>query len=268
MFAKATKTSNFECLEDRRLLSAAAMSSALLDGYGQMPLSFEHNQGELDGRADFLARGSGYSLFLGKGGKATLSLQANSEKGDAAEQLASAAQSAVLQMRLLGGDMNVSAAGADALPGKVNSFIGDSSQWRTDIPTFSSVAYDDIYRGIDLVYYGTNQRQLEYDFIVAPGANPREIRLAFDGADRLQLDSDGDLILHAAGSAVRLAAPVSYQNMNGRQVEVTSAYVLGAGGELRFEVGSYDTTQPLVIDPVLSYSTYLGGTSVARGSTR
>jgi hypothetical protein len=120
--------------------------------------------------------------------------------------------------------------------------------------------YDDVYPGIDLVYYGTTQRQLEYDFILAPGADPSEVRLAFDGADRVQLDESGDLILHAAGSSVRLAAPVSYQHLNGRRVEVTSSYALGAAGEVRFEVESYDATQPLVIDPVLSYSTFLGGT--------
>src|SRR6185295_12322966 len=126
--------------------------------------------------------------------------------------------------------------GVGGLPGKVNSFIGDPSQWRTNIPTFRSVAYDDVYRGIDLVYYGSTQRQLEYDFMVAPGANPGAIRLAFDGADRFQVEADGDLILQTGGSSVRLAAPVSYQNMNGHRVEVNSAYVLGAGGEVRFKL--------------------------------
>ena len=259
--------SRLEILEDRRLLSAAAASSELLNGYGQTPLSFERNEGQFDPRAGFLARGSGYSLFLSKGGKATLSLQASSENGAAAgEHLASVVQSAVLRMRLLGGDENVPATGEGALPGKVNSFIGNASRWHTNIPTFGSVGYDDVYRGIDLLYYGTNQRQLEYDFIVAPGANPREIRLAFEGADRLQLDSNGDLTLHAAGSAVRLAAPVSYQTIHGRRVEVNSAYALGAGGEVRFMLGTYDATQPLVIDPVLSYSTYLGGTGFDAGN--
>jgi hypothetical protein len=250
-----------EPLESRRLLTAAAaVNSELLDHYGQTPLAFEQNRGQLDARADFLARGSGYSLFLSDGGKATLSLRGGTDKATSSQRIASAVSSVVLQMRLLGGTENVSPTGNDVLPGKVNSFVGARSNWRTNIPTFESVRYDDVYRGIDLLYYGSNQRQLEYDFVVAPGANPRAIRLAFDGADRLQLDSDGNLILHSGDSAVTLAAPVSYQRINGHHVAVKSAYILGAGGEVRFTLGTYDATQPLVIDPVLSYSTFLGGT--------
>ncbi|CAN5342623.1 hypothetical protein BH09PLA1_BH09PLA1_00580 [soil metagenome] len=258
MSHRSNNLSHVESLEARRLLSAAAMS-ALMGEYGQTPLSFEQNLGQIDARADFLARGNGYSLFLSDGGKATLSLRAVSAK-DAAD-----AQSVVLGMRLLGGNAKVSPTGVNGLAGKVNSFVGDASQWVTNVPTFGDVMYDDVYRGIDLVYYGSNQRQLEYDFKVAPGANPSAIRLAFDGADRLQLDGDGNLILQTGGSSVRLAAPVSYQNVKGRRVAVNSEFVLGADGAVSFKLGKYDASKALVIDPVLSYSTYLGGTGYDAG---
>jgi hypothetical protein len=151
--------------------------------------------------------------------------------------------------------------GREELPGKANYFIGnDPAKWRTDIPTYARVGYQDLYPGIDLVYYG-NQRQLEYDFVVRPGADPARIVLGFEGADRLEVDTQGDLVLHTAAGAIRQRKPVIYQEAAGRRMEIAGGYALKDGRRVGFEVAAYDPDRPLVIDPVLVYSTYFGGSS-------
>lgn len=174
--------------------------------------------------------------------------------------------------------------GLDPLPGIVNYFIGaDPSKWRTHIPTYQKVGYKDVYPGIDLVYYG-NQGQLEYDLIVAPGADPTQITLAFDGADQIAVDDQGDLVLtlpqslreaaDRAAPTLRLHKPVVYQrDEHGEKHLLAGTYVLKAAAahqavalhiqktqHVAFQVASYDASQPLIIDPVLSWATYLGGT--------
>jgi Beta-propeller repeat len=134
------------------------------------------------------------------------------------------------------------------------------------VSSYSQVRYSSVYPGIDLIYYG-NQQQLEYDFVVSPGADPNAIKLSFDGADRIEVDGQGDLILHIEGSELRHRKPVTYQKMNGRRREIASRYLLRGGQQVGFEVAAYDPARPLVIDPVLGYSTYLGGTGadIAQG---
>src|SRR5262249_36107158 len=146
----------------------------------------------------------------------------------------------------------------------------DPAKWRTNIPTFARVEYDDVYPGIDLVWYGS-QRQLEYDFVVSPGADPSAIRLHFTGTDRMELDAAGDLLLHVGapggvspGGTLRQHKPLVYQDVNGSRQEVASRFVL-EGQQVHFAVGAYDAGRPLVIDPVLSYSTYLGGSGSDEG---
>src|SRR6185436_12724999 len=135
-----------------------------------LPLSFELNQGQVDARVKFLARGQGYGLFL------TIDGAAISLGGSA------------LHMHLQDAATTPRVTGVDQLPGKVNYLVGNKpSDWRTNIPTYERVRYEQIYPGVDLVYYG-NQRQLEYDFVIAPGASFKQIRLAFDGADKLKLN--------------------------------------------------------------------------------
>ncbi|MBI2877536.1 MAG: SBBP repeat-containing protein, partial [Candidatus Tectomicrobia bacterium] len=149
--------------------------------------------------------------------------------------------------------------GVEPLPGKSHYFIGnDPQKWRTDLPTYARVQYKGVYPGIDLVFYG-NQRQLEYDLLVAPGADPKAIRLAFTGADRLSLDAEGNLVLHIARGEILQRAPLIYQEMNGTRERISGRYVLQGKDRVGFEVSAYDPTRPLVIDPVLAYSTYLGG---------
>jgi hypothetical protein len=213
------------------------------DAYGKLPMAFEPNVGQTDARVKFMARGSKYGLFL-TNHEAVLSL---------------VHASSPLQMSLAGSNPNAEVAGTDALPGKSNYLIGkDSSQWHTDVPQFARVRYSQVYPGVDLVYYG-KQGELEYDFQVAPGADPKQVALQFAGADNLHLDGNGDLLLAANGGEMRLHAPVVYQRLAGEKKAVEGKFVLLAKQQVGFELGAYDRSRELVIDPVLSYSTYLGG---------
>ena len=243
-----------EALEQRWLLSGDA---GLAQAYGQLPLSFEANQGQTDPQVDFLSRGSGYALFLTPT-EAVLSLQTPTAPGATADQ---AAPDAVLSMQLVGASATPQVVGLDQLPGTSNYFIGnDPSQWHTDIPNYAQVEEQSVYPGVDLVYYG-NQQQLEYNFTVAPGADPGVIRMAFTGAQSATLDAQGNLVLQTAGGPVVEQAPVLYQEAGGVRQAVSGQYVLEGNGQVGFAVGSYDPSQPLVIDPILSYSTYLGGSA-------
>jgi hypothetical protein len=247
--------------------------------YGNLPLSFEANQGQTDEQVKFLSRGRGYSLFL-TSTEAVLSLispqNAPSAQGDistsSSAALASSAvsppkqESAVLRMRLVGANPEPQVVGVDELPGKSNYFIGnDPSNWRTNVPHYRKVKYQDVYPGIDLVYYGTNQQQLEYDFVVAPGADPKAITLNFEGADSLEVDAQGDLLLYLPDGEVRLNKLCVYQEVSGTRQEIAGGYVLKGKNEVTFEVATYDVRNALIVDPVLSYSTYLGGSSFDRG---
>jgi hypothetical protein len=176
-------------------------------------------------------------------------------------------------MQLVGANPTAQVTGVEELPGKANYFLGnDPKRWRSNIATYGRVKYRDIYPGIDLVYYG-RQQQLEYDILVAPGADPTSIRMSFEGADKLEVDPQGNLVLHTACDKVIQHAPRIYQESHGTQQTVSGRYVLlGAESpgrntepatttpqQVGFEVGGYDRSRPLVIDPVLVYSTYLGG---------
>ena len=162
-------------------------------------------------------------------------------------------------MKLLGGNPIAEVAGLDELPGESNYFIGnDPAKSYTDVPTYAKVKYQDVYPGIDLVYYG-NQRQLEYDFEVAPGADPSAIRLGFEGADDLTIDDEGNLIVYIDRREVTLRVPVIFQKINGLKRFIPGGYLLEGKGHVSFQVAAYDASRPLVIDPVLEYSTYLGG---------
>ena len=219
------------------------------DSFGRLPLGFEVNQGQADARVRFLARGQGYGIFLTADG--------------AAFSLGGSA----LHMRLQDAAPAPRITGVDQLPGKVNYLVGNkSSDWRTNIPTYERVRYEQIYSGVDLVYYG-NQRQLEYDFVIAPGASFKQIRLAFDGAGKLKLNRRGDLIIKSGAQEIRLLRPKAYQDINNKRREVSVRYSLKTRGEVAFQVGNYDKSQPLVIDPLLVYSTFLGGSGLDVGES-
>ena len=230
--------------------------------YGKLPLSFDANQGQADPQVRFTSRGNGYSLYLTPG-EAILALRKpESVKADNARPLSQHhAQSSVVRMQVKGAIPDAQIGGEEKLPGTVNYFIGnDPKRWHAGLPTYRKVRYAGIYPGIDLVYYG-NQHQLEYDFVVAPGASANSIKLHFDGAQRLKLKESGDLAVIADGGEIAFQKPVLYQEKDGRRQPVEGHFVLGAGNSIGFSVGQYDRTEPLVIDPTLVYSTYLGGTT-------
>ncbi len=332
----------------------------LARSFGNLPLSFEANQGQTDARVRFLARGRGYALFL-TGNEAVLarrrivaptfrSIRAGLRPGatsttksafpsilpspmpreklvedgeepqdrragralpfSSSRLVDTGESSGVVRMRLIGANANAAVTGADELPGKSNSFIGnDPKNWRTNVPNYSKVRYQNIYPGVDLVYYG-NQRQLEYDFVVAPGADPSAIALDVGvvpdeiGTSRepateaavsgrrsavgtppvqergprhapLQIAPDGDLVVETEGGEVRFHKPLVYQPAinsgqrttdHGQRALVDGQYILPANNRVGFKVAAYDHTKPLIIDPVLSYSTYLGGSGGAGGN--
>jgi hypothetical protein len=234
------------------------------EAYGKLPLSFEVNQGQTDARVKFLSRGAGYNLFL-TSTEAVLSLEQGRGAGDVRGR-EDKGSSGVLRMKLVAANPHAKIEGLEQLPGKSNYFIGKNPRnWRTNVSTFERVYYHEIYQGVDLVYYG-NQRQLENDFVLAPGADPEVISLAFDGAKEITTDKDGNLLLQTGGGQVQLQRPVVYQLANGVRQEVAGTYVLKGSGRVGFEVAAYDHTRPLVIDPVLIYSSYLGGNGTEVGN--
>jgi hypothetical protein len=226
--------------------------------YGNLPLNFEPNQGQTDARVKFMARGSGFGLFL-TADEAVLALRKSAPRNIQGASR-SRTRAELLRMRVLGARRRAAAEGLEPQQGQSHYLHGrDPQRWRTHIPLYARVRYRAVYPGIDLVYYG-NQQQLEYDFVVAPGANPDRIRLAFTGARTARIAKNGDLLLGLRGGAVRWEKPFVYQERDGVREPVPGAYQLSASNHVGFSVGAYDRNRPLVIDPSLVYSSYLGGT--------
>ncbi|PYJ07440.1 MAG: hypothetical protein DMF06_15685, partial [Verrucomicrobia bacterium] len=207
--------------------------------YGKLPMMFQANAGQTDARVKFTAHGPGYSLFL--------------TPTEAVFVLSQKSERAVLRMNLAGANEEAVVSGIDELPTKVNYFGGsDSSQW--------------VYPGVDMIYHG-NQRKLEYDFVVAPGADWQQIALRFSEAEKVEIEEgSGDLLLHTAIGVLRQHKPVAYQDILGSRRLVETSYLMRGDGRLGFEVAKYDRDRELVIDPILSYSTFVGGTGPAQGS--
>jgi hypothetical protein len=222
-------------------------SAATLRGaYAQLPLSFEANAGQTDSQVRYLARGNGYTIFL-TANETVLSLH-SLENGNA-----------VVRLRLDGSSAHPEIVSLDELTSKSNYFIGnDPKKWHTNVPLFSKVRYQSVYSGIDVVYHG-NQRQLEYDFVIAPNADPGAIKLDFAGVDKIDIDDSGDLVLKARAGKLVLRKPVAYQDINGRRQEVSTNYILNGKAQAGVKLAKYDASTELVIDPVFLYSTYLGG---------
>jgi hypothetical protein len=248
----------------------------LVNSYGRLPLSFEANRGQTDPQVKFVARGSGYTLFLTHRSETVLALRKPAPQRDplkpaafestpAAPNPDAAEPPAIVRMKLVGANAKPRPEALDELPGKANYFIGnDPEKWRTNVPAYGKVRYRDVYPGVDLVYYG-NQRKLEHDFIVAPGADPGAISLRLEGAKKVSLDSHGDLVLKTQNGEVRFQKPVVYQEVDGVRQELSGGYILKGKNRVGFEVAAYDVMKPLVIDPTLVYSTYIGGSGDDRG---
>ena len=240
-------------------------AAALMADYGRLPLSFEANDGQTAPEVKFLARGSGYSLFLTEDAavlsltKAGAGVHARRSGAAAAAVAADAAKTDVIRMELVGASVDPKVSEVEPLAGKANYLIGnDPSRWHTDVPTYARVKYAGVYPGVDLIYYG-NQRQLEYDFVIEPGASTRQVRLRFDGARKLRVGADGNLRIVERNGEIAFQKPVVYQMRDGQRELVNGQFVLKGKNEVGFALGHYDTTRELVIDPVLAYSTYLGG---------
>jgi len=228
-----------------------SLSPSVIERYKQFPLSFEPNEKQTNSaNVKFLARGDGYILFL-TGNDAVFSMRKSAQSGT------------VMRMSLLGANKNPSFSGMEELPGKSNYIIGNKPElWHTNIPTYRKVAEHNIYPGIDLVYYGT-QRQLEYDFVIAPGVSPNKIQIAFQGPNNIHKNTNGDLVLSAAGNEdMVLHKPVAYQQIGSEKQLVAANYVLNGKDGVAFAIGNYDRSRTLIVDPILAYSTYLGGSGI------
>src|SRR5256885_14264791 len=246
----------FTLLAGFALPAAGAADARVIESYGKLPLQFEVNRGQTDKDVHFLSRGPGYSLYLTSGEAVLVLAKPNA---DAKHDAKAPVKFVALRMGLVGAARKPVVSGLDEQTGKANYFIGkDPAKWRTNVPTYAKVHYRNVYPGIDLVYYG-NQRQLEYDFVVAPGADPKRIVLGFKGANKVEIDVQGNLVLHAAGGDIRQHKPIVYQEMGGVRTDIEGGYILKGAKQVGFKVAAYDTTRPLVIDPIVAYSTYLGG---------
>src|ERR1700678_1984839 len=253
---------------------SAIASPEVMQAYGQLPLSFQANQGQSAADVKYLSRGDGYFLSL-RGQEADLTFrQAPSARPIATNRLklyrthrvpAKPEKISTLRMRLDGSNPSAEITGLDRTATKINYFIGnDPKKWYTEVPAYSKVKYSGIYPGVDLMFYG-NRRELEYDFVVAPGADPKSIALNVDGARKVYLDAHGNLMLDVPGGEVKFKKPDVYQDSNGTRRELAGNYTIANHHVVRFTVADYDRSQPLTIDPVVTYSTYVGGSGSVNG---
>jgi Beta-propeller repeat len=232
--------------------------------YGKLPLRFEENRGQFNQQVKFQARGDGYQIFFTSDG-ATLALHKETKYSPRSasyrsprpqDQLAD-----VVGLSFVGANPNATPTGVGELAGMSSYLVGrDKSKWLTGLRNYRQVRYESLYPATDLVFYG-HGRQLEFDFVLAPGADPNHIKIKLTAAKSLNLDRQGNLVLHTSDNNLMLRAPLAYQQWEGNRTLISANYLLYKTGELGIQVGAYDASKPLVIDPVLSYSTYLGGSS-------
>ena len=253
--------------------------------FAALPLAFEANEGQTDPQVKYMARGNGYTLFLTSGdavlsfASASSSVQSRPKEMMQRRLLGYSREThrlirrnqprashtpssmASLRMHVVGGQSDAQIVGSGQLSAKANYIIGnDPSKWHRGVPRYARVSYQDVYPGIDLTYHG-RQNQLEFDFVVAPGSTPDPINLSFSGASRMTTDAAGNLAFATSAGDLTLNKPVAYQERNGVRQPVDARFILKANRQVGFELGSYDRTRELVIDPTLSYATYLGGAS-------
>ena len=246
--------------QDKEKLAASAI---------KLPLFFETNEGQTDPSVRFLTRSGGYTMFLTRTeivlveGKIPTASGEKIGKGLAAFHADTKnSKQSVLRMELLGANSAPEFQGLQELPGKVNYLIGkNEAAWHTNVALFSEVQVAKVYPGVDLLFHG-DQRQLEYDFVVAPGADPRRIGFKISGAKKIEIDANGNLVLHTAESEFEMRKPVIYQGEGTSRSDVQGRFVLSAKNEVRFALGPYDHAEKLVIDPAIDYATFLGGAGI------
>jgi hypothetical protein len=231
--------------------------------YADLPVAFEPNLGQSDQSVRFLSRGAGMTAFFTDTEVVMLLHRSRKQQGDRWQSRK--IEQTVVRMKLLGANAPREARGLELLSGVSNYYLGnDPAHWQTGVPQYGRLSYRGVYPGIDLVCYG-NQRNLEYDFVVAPGADPRRVQVAWEGVDSQMLNRDGDLVLQTPLGEMVQKRPRVYQETSSGRVEVAAHYVLAPGRRVGFELARYDRRRPLIIDPQLVYSTYLGGNSADYG---
>ena len=245
-----------------------ALQRRIIASYAKLPLHFEANEGQTDSKVRFLSRGTGYTVFL-TDNEAAFVFDAHKDWPWKSSDRTPRDTPSIVSMKLVGASSNPLIRGLDELPGNSNYLRGDGKNSHTNIANFSKLKYEQIYPGIDLVYY-SNQGQLEYDFVVAPGADPAAITLSFEGADGIEIDEHGDLVLSTKTGAGKFLKPHVYQVVDGNRHAIEGRYVSRSDNRepnskrrlVSFELAAYDTGRPLVIDPVLAYSTLVGDTAM------
>ena len=234
---------------------AAVRTTVASQQFSQLPLAFELNRGQVDPQVKYLVHAGSFTAYLTPSG---VIVGLHPQAKDVRTQRASTPAPLRVAMQFIGANTEPSVAGLNELAGKANYLIGaDPRRWVTDVPTYGRVAYANLYSGIDLLFYGSRQ-QLEYDFHVRAGADPSRISFSVSGADHVALNQAGDLVMGGPGRDIVERAPHAYQLIDGAQRTVPAQYTL-RGDQVSFHLGAYDPARPLVIDPVLSYSTYVGG---------
>ncbi len=231
--------------------------------YTRLSSIFEANQGQVDSQVKFMFRGQGYTAFLTSGSIVLSLLPTNfatiSKDGNAPSIDVPPVSTTTMQLRLIGAAPSPAVVGEGQQSGRVNYFIGkDPTKWRTNVPTYAKVRYKNVYPGIDLVYYGSG-RQIECDFVVSAGANPDRIQIEVTGTNEIGVDTAGNLSLKTNGGEMHFKKPAVYQESKDGRLIVDGRYVVSDPTHFSFHVARYDPTKPLVIDPVLVYSSYLGG---------
>ena len=230
-------------------LATSSVSTLKDDLYNSSSMIFEQNQGQFAEEVNYIARGENYTIFITDDGT-YLSLT-NQNTGD----------SSVLKMDWVGGNDIIDPTGINLLNSKSNYMIGDQANWITDVNNYGQVMYENTYDGIDMILYGSNEGKLEYDFIVDSGSDYSQITLNLDGADNLSIDGNGNLQIETSSGTLTQRAPIAYQIINGEKVYVDASFIIKEDNNLGFDIGEYDASQKLYIDPVLHYSTYLGSDS-------
>ncbi len=243
----------------------APTKARIAESFGKLPLSFELNKGQIDKQVKFVSHGPGYELFLTSTEAVLRVRKSPAPPPDKLKEQADVREGTVLRLKMLGANATPQVEGQDELPGKIHYFIGNEpAKWQRNIPTYRKAYFKDVYPGIDVVYYG-KQQELEYDFVVGAGADPKLIRFVVEGAEQLRLDKSGKLLLGLRHGEVTLNKPVIYQvDENGSRREVKGTYVINKN-EVRFKLERFDSSKPLIIDPVLSYSTLLGSSNNETG---
>lgn len=238
-------------------------SARLASSYGKLPISFEPNKGQTDKAVQFVARGSGYVLFL-EPDEAVMTLFTEVPTADGEKPSTRIGvrprEVSTIGLKLIGAEKSTTAEGEDQLPGFTNYLVGkDPSKWRTGVPTYAKVRYTNVYPRIDLVYYGNQEGVLEHDFVVKPGGDPGAISFALQNADNVTASKAGGIMLQTKAGGLELLKPVAYQIVDGRRKTIPVQYEMASGGRVSFQVGAYDNRSPLVIDPVLRYTAAFGG---------